>query len=484
MQANANLTKGRAEALLSNSRFGGIVRKRLTQTKTIVNAYRTHRYIPRGTMDELWNTIPCYEELVLSGPAGTGKSRFCLEFMYRCAMIYPNMRGLIVRKVRADLTESGLVTFDDKVLGPGHPLTEGERARRSRYDFYHNNATIVVGGLDQGDKKESSKVMSTEYDLIFVQEATQLTIRDWENLVTRLRNGAMPFQALIADCNPSSPNHWIKKRGDSGGLKLVHTNHKDNPILWNGDIQEWTDLGKAYIAQLEKLTGVRKARLLAGLWAQAEGTVYDTFSEMNKTTLEADPFLPTGLAYDDGYHPDPRAILFVQEKPNGDILVFDEMFHNRHLAETCVNETIDRFALGWPLSDQAVSDFQVQGMGEKLEKRQDGRLYLKDGWRIPEIAIGGTESKEMKERFRRANIVARGGTHSPITNGIDRMRRYICDDNQRRRLQIHERCSTLISEIEEGYKYPDGGKVGDTPMDENNHGCDALRYYLWLRGEK
>ena len=456
--------------------------RKLAEDRTLFRRlYRQHYYRPYGTMAEIWDdTSP---EIVLSGAAGTGKSRYCLELMYRYAMEYPGMRGLIVRKVRADLNEAGLETFESKVLGAGHPLTERARNRRQRYVF-PNRSVIVVGGLDQGlSRQQGSKVMSTEYDIIFVQEAIQLTETDWDNLTTRLRNGVMPFQQLLADTNPSAPSHFLLQRARAGHLKMVHTRHTDNPVLYDHGREDWTDQGRAYLARLEKLTGARKSRLLAGLWVQEEGIVYDNWSEANKTTEEPDPFLPTGLAFDDGYYPDPRVILFIQEKPNGDILIFDEMVHTRHLAETCVNETVDRFGVGWPLNDQALEDLEAMGRMDETEWRGD-QMYLVDGWRLPEIAIGSTEAKELRERFRRANIVARGGTHRPITAGIDRMRRYICDDRGRRRLLVHRRCTNLISEIEEGYKYPQGGKAGDIPVDESNHGVDGLRYYLWLRGEK
>ena len=41
------------------------------------------------------------DEFIFSGPAGTGKSRVCLEKMHLCAEKYAGMRGLIVRKTRS-----------------------------------------------------------------------------------------------------------------------------------------------------------------------------------------------------------------------------------------------------------------------------------------------------------------------------------------------------------------------------------------------
>jgi len=57
-------------------------------------------------------------EVLLSGPARTGKSRALLKLMHLRASKYPGSRHLIARKTRASLSESGLVTFEEKVLPP------------------------------------------------------------------------------------------------------------------------------------------------------------------------------------------------------------------------------------------------------------------------------------------------------------------------------------------------------------------------------
>lgn len=208
-------------------------------------------------------------ELLMCGAAGTGKSRAILEKLHFCAMRWPGMRGLITRKTRASLSESGLVTFEEKVLPAGSKI-KGNTARRYRQVYeYGNGSEIVVAGLD-----DPNRIMSTEFDLALVLEATELTETDWEQMTTRLRNFVMPFQQLLADCNPGSPNHWLKKRADRQATKLLTSIHEDNPVLFDRKTRQWTAQGKQYLATLDNLTGVRRLRLLKGLWAMAEGMVY------------------------------------------------------------------------------------------------------------------------------------------------------------------------------------------------------------------
>src|SRR5690606_12230398 len=208
-------------------------------------------------------------EAMLAGPAGTGKSRGALEKMHLCAEKYAGMRGLIVRKTRVSLTHTGLVTLEEHVLPEGHSVLYGPvRSHRSSYR-YPNGSELVVGGMDN-----PVKVMSGEYDLIYVQEATELSEADWEQLTTRLRNGRMPYQQIIGDCNPGPPTHWIKQRADRGDMLMLDTRHQDNPTLYDHSRGEWTEKGREYLAKLDKLTGVRRRRLRDGEWAAAEGAVY------------------------------------------------------------------------------------------------------------------------------------------------------------------------------------------------------------------
>lgn len=216
------------------------------------------RYHPRGAARDLFTCRA--PEVLLAGPAGTGKSRGCLEKLHLCALKYAGMRGLIARKSHRSLTGSGLVTYREKVL---HPLDAvryfgGSGAEPAAFR-YPNGSEIVAVGLDK-----ATKIMSSEFDIAYVQEATELAESDWELISTRLRNGMMPYQQLLADCNPGPPTHWLKQRADRGATVLFESRHEDNPSLT-----------AEYLATLDRLTGVRYQRLRLGRWAAAEGLVYE-----------------------------------------------------------------------------------------------------------------------------------------------------------------------------------------------------------------
>ena len=215
---------------------------------------------PYGAVQKAWASKA--PRVLVDGPAGTGKTRGLLEKAFVAAAKYNRARILLCRKTRASMTETVLVTWEDKVLPPGSSIKMGAARRtRSVYSF-PNGSEIVIAGLDNPER-----IMSSEYDLIICFEATEISEDDVELLDTRLRNGVMPYQQLILDCNPAGPNHHLKRRADRGWFERLPSRHEDNPVLWNGS--DWTEAGRLYLSRLDALTGHRRSRLLEGHWAAA-----------------------------------------------------------------------------------------------------------------------------------------------------------------------------------------------------------------------
>lgn len=240
-----------------------------------------HSYSPRGGCKEVMEARE--PEVLISGPAGTGKSRACLEKIYLVCLQTPNTRALILRKTLASLGSSALVTWRNYVVKEAVAIGQvvyygGSKEEPAQYRF-KNGSSVTIGGLDK-----PSRIMSTEYDIIYVQEATEITLEDLEMINTRLRNWNISFQQLLMDCNPAGTKHPLKLRCNEGITRLIESRHEDNPRLFDIVINEdlsvtynVTERGAKYIAILDKLTGVRHKRLRLGLWVSAEGIVYEEF---------------------------------------------------------------------------------------------------------------------------------------------------------------------------------------------------------------
>lgn len=237
-----------------------------------------HNYVARGACLQIFSMKD--PELLISGPAGTGKSRACLEKVLMMCLRTPNLRAAILRKTLASLGSTALVTWRNYVakeaLATGECVYYGGSAQEPPQYRFRNGSTVTIGGMDR-----PTRIMSSEYDIIYVQEATELTLEDIEFINTRLRNWRVSFQQLLMDCNPAGSTHWLKRRANDGKTRLIESRHEDNPVLFSINpktgLHEVTEKGAAYIAKLDSLTGVRHKRLRLGLWVSSEGIIYEGY---------------------------------------------------------------------------------------------------------------------------------------------------------------------------------------------------------------
>ena len=133
-------------------------------------------YAPYGAIRELFRCRNA--EVVLSGPANTGKSRGALEKCHWMLDKYPRIRGLMVRKTRRSITQSCMVTYEEKVLPyRGYiPFHGGDQEWR-----YKNGSIFAVAGID-----DPNKIFSSEWDFVYVNQAEELDLSDWESILSRI----------------------------------------------------------------------------------------------------------------------------------------------------------------------------------------------------------------------------------------------------------------------------------------------------------
>ena len=423
-----------------------------------MDAIRTGTYLPRGTVTRFWATED--EEVLLSGPAGTGKSRGILEWIHFVLQRYPGARALICRKTRTSLNESGLFTYEEHVLPPGSPIADGpKREHRQKY-VYPNGSELVTGGLDK-----ATRLFSTEYDLIYVQEAQELALDEWESLMRALRNGVVPYQQLVGDCNPDKPTHPLKKRADAGGLTMLNAKHTDNPRLWDEEKGEWTEYGAAYLAKLRRLTGARKKRLLHGQWAGSEGMVYEAWDEAVHV-VDPFPIPPTWRrmrAIDFGYT-NPFVCQWWAQDPDGRLYLYREIYRTKTLVRDHAAE-IKRLSEGEAI-EFTVADHDAE---DRATLRAEG---------IPTRAADKRVSvgiEAVNDRLRYADDDGR-----PLPEGA---RLFILRDALVSRDEELEEAGRPCSTMEEvpGYVYPQdaaGKAVKEAPVKVDDHGCDTMRYLV------
>lgn len=407
------------------------------------------RYRPYG---EALALFTCHaSEVVISGPAGTGKSRACLEKLHLCAAKYPNVRILMLRKSLASLKTSGLVTMDLHIRPQLDGVVfRGETAKRSPEYRYPNGSVIILGGLDK-----PSKVMSAEYDIIYVQECTELSENEWESLSTRLRNGKMPYQQLLGDCNPDAPTHWLKLRADAGRCLMLESRHEDNPTVTLD-----------YLARLDALTGVRLLRLRYGVWAAAEGMVYQDAWDRRRNLIDRFPIpreWPRYLSIDFGFT-NPFVCQWWAEDPDGRLFRYREIYKTKTLVEDHAR-TIQRVSRwgeqdGEPLPRAIICD--PSAAEAKAQLRQHLGMSV---WDAPNDVLAGIQC--VAARLRPA--------------GDDKPRLVLLRDSlvERDPLLAEVKRPTCTEEEIESYIWQNGTK--EAPVKENDHGCDTMRYMAAYR---
>jgi phage terminase large subunit len=95
-----------------------------------------------------------------------------------------------------------------------------------------------------------------------------------------------------------------------------------------------TEKGADYFAKLHKLTGVRKARLLNGVWAAAEGQIYDTWDDaIHLVDHRKIPDSWTRWWTVDFGFTNPFVLQCWAEDGDGRLWLYREIYHTRRLVE-------------------------------------------------------------------------------------------------------------------------------------------------------
>lgn len=383
---------------------------------------------------------------MLAGPAGTGKTRAVLEYAHLLASVRPGLRILSLRKTFASLKGSTLITFDEQVMPTLDGVVfKGSTAKRPPQYLYPNGSTWEIGGMDK-----PGKIMSTDYDLVLAHETTDFEEGDWEVITTRLRHQSLAWQQIIGDCNPAGPEHWIKRRADAGKLLMLESRHEDNPFAT-----------PAYLAKLDALTGVRYLRLRLGIWAAAEGMVYQDSWDRKRNLV--DHFVipkewPRYLSIDFGFT-NPFVCQWWAEDPDGRLYRYREIYQTKRLVIDHANE-IKRLS----------------------------RWGEKDGEPLPRAVLCDPSAAEAKAQLRQALNMNVFDAPNDVLAGIQcvaarmrpagdgRARLFLLRDSlvQRDYDLAEAKKPTCTEEEIEGYVWQTGSK--EAPVKEDDHGNDTMRY--------
>lgn len=269
---------------------------------------------------------------------------------------------------------------------------------------------------------DPEKIKSTEWNICWIEEATEYKYEDYIVLKTRLSAPTTSYNQLIMTLNPTSSMHWIKTQvvEKEANICEITSNYKDNPFL----SAEYIDIIESLKHQDENYWRVYGE----GEWGSLDHIIYNNYKIVDDIPVAGE----TIYGCDFGVA-NPTAVVECGITTSG--IYVSELLYQTNMTNS---DLID---------------------------------WIKDT--IPPTAVIYCDTAEPNRiiELRRANIQARKSDKS-IKDGIDFCRR--------QQLKINKRSINLLKEIQAyTYKQDRNGNVIDEPVKYNDHLCDALRYAVY-----
>ncbi len=424
----------------------------------------------RGAALELQSILGKHFEVIIAGSAETGKTYAACYLLDTILRTWPNTQAVLARKVRDTIVPTVLQTYLRIVSGRLDVVSYG--GKKPEWFDYSNGSRLWLAGLD-----DPGKALSSERDIIYINQCEELLLGDWETLGTRAtgRAGNLPdhMSLMLGDCNPQGKTHWIVNRPV---VRLLRSVHRDNPTLFDDDGHA-TAQGEKTLSILSNLSEPRRSRLFLGLWVSAEGAVYKDY-ESGKHLI--DRFvIPTDW-------PCIRVIDFGFNNPFVCSWYAFDPKHNRlyryreiYLTETLVEDHARTIAMceGW--------EFDVAQRLRTWHKPFNERENV-----VATICDHDAEDRATLIKYGIDNIAA----FKAIKLGIEAVQnrlKYRIDSADygiyfmvNSLVEIDQTLKdaylpTCTEEEIEGYVWGEsknGKPAKEQPVDKNNHGMDCLRY--------
>lgn len=355
--------------------------------------------------------------LHLYGGAGSGKSYFAAQKILLRIMKEERHRILLVRKVARTIRHSQFSLIKSLLYSSG--LDEHFKINDSdlRMQSSLNGNELISAGIDDREKLKSIFGISS----IWVEEATELSYEDFNQLDLRLRGKTKNYKQIILTYNPINSHHWLNTKKFKDSFKLK-TTYKDNLHIDD----EYIDVLNNLKEQDEEYYNI----YALGEWGVLKNVIYKPFEILNDYPVYYDE---TIYGLDFGYN-NQTALIEVNIK--------DRIFYLKELIYECRLTNTDL----------------IERM-KSLKIKRGSYVYCDsaEAGRIAEIKRAGFNvfpaDKSVKDGIdfvKSCKIIS-----NPGNNGINK--------------EVISYC----------YKQDKDGKLLDEPIKFNDHTMDAIRYAIY-----
>lgn len=238
------------------------------------------------------------DKVISYGGSGSGKSYSMLQFIiYKC-LTNKDQNFLCVRKHYVD-TKASIFDILISILKKWKIYRKCKVNLTERRITFPNGSSIFMRGLDDVEGLKSIMVSD-----IFIEEATQIDISDFQQLEVRLRGEQARNGKLWLLFNPVSKNNWVYHRFfgdgklDDENIDIFHTTYLDNKFL--------TEKDRRTILNYKKLD-YNFYRIYAlgefGVISQ-DGVFYNDFNvDKNCSDISYNPSFPLHISFDENAVP-------------------------------------------------------------------------------------------------------------------------------------------------------------------------------------
>lgn len=401
------------------------------------------------------------------GARGGGKSWSVRTKAKLTALHYAGIRQLIVRRSYPELVENHIKILRQELLGIAKYNDKDKELR------FTNGSTIKFqycsndGDLD--------RLQGQEYDIIYLDEATQLSEYQMKTITACLR-GVNGFpKRVYYTCNPGGQGHgyikriFIDKRYDVGenadDYTFIQSLVTDNKVLMESQPD--------YIKQLEALPPKLKEAWLYGRWDIFEGQFFEEFADRPDHYLDREwthviePFdVPENWTiyrcFDWGYH-HPFACEYFACDTDGVLYNILEFYG-------CTKEPNE--GLKWT-PDKVFTEM-------KRIETEHRWLKGKNIIGVADPAIWNAEYGEsIAETASKHGIYFSKGDHERLAGWMQMHYRFAFDENGHPMMYIFKNCKGTIRTLP--LLMYDEHKPEDIDTDGEDHIADAIRYLCMAR---
>ena len=223
------------------------------------------------------------------GARGGGKSWALRRKLVGLCLCYEGIHCLLVRRSFGELKSNHIRPLLEE-YGDAVSWCEGEKMLR-----FPNGSSISLGYC--ACDRDALRYQGQEYDIIAIDEATQLSEYQFSIFKACLRGVGDVPRRMYLTCNPGGIGHgWVKRlfvdreyRADENpeDYCFIPAQVYDNPVLLSAD--------PAYVKQLESLPKKLKDAWLFGKWDVFEGQFFPEFRQ--EQHVIAQDAVPSQLRY-------------------------------------------------------------------------------------------------------------------------------------------------------------------------------------------